>query len=78
VFLFIKEATSVVTTLAKVIIAVSQEQQSEDNDKLIIGAYQCMLDWLVADQWIVKDSQAVSQVLNSIVLGLGNFPMGIS
>ena len=35
-----------------------------------------MLDWLIADQWIVKDSQCVSQVLNSIVLGLGSVPMG--
>jgi hypothetical protein len=40
--------------------AQAQAQQDDETIKLTAGAYFCMTDWIMADQWIVKVTSASS------------------
>ncbi len=61
---------SIVNTLAKFIHAQSQDSPSDDNDRLIIAAFHCMLDWIMADQWLVKDSVSLFFIHERVLIDL--------
>lgn len=51
---------------------MTQLSESEDrDDKVVIGCYHSITDWIMADTWILKNGATLNNILNAITLGLG-------
>ncbi len=66
------EAASIVTCLCKFVVQQCLEAvSSEETDKMIVGAFYCLTDWIMADQWIIRNPHCLAVLVNAVVVGLG-------